>query len=129
MTRLASKRTNYFAQLPGELEDASRIDGCSDWGPFWRVMLPLARPALLTVVLLNFIHFWNELLLAVTMVTRPALRTLPSAMMMFVGEHGANYGIAAASLVTAMLPMLLLYLAMSEKFIQGLTAGAIKGGG
>ena len=84
---------------------------------------------MLTVVLLNFIHFWNELLLAVTMVTKPALRTLPSAMMMFVGEHGSDYAIAAASLVTAMLPILILYLVMSERFIQGLTAGAIKGGG
>ncbi len=119
--------STYFSQLPGELEDAARIDGCTEWGAFWRVMLPLARPALLTVVLLNFIHFWNELLLAVTMVTRPTLRTLPSAMMMFVGEHGSNYAIAAASLVTAMLPVLILYLIMSEKFIQGLTAGAVKG--
>jgi raffinose/stachyose/melibiose transport system permease protein len=121
--------STYFSQLPGELEDAARIDGCTDWGTFWRVMLPLARPAILTVVLLNFIHFWNELLLAVTRVTKPALRTLPSAMMMFVGEHGSDYAIAAASLVAAMLPILILYLVMSERFIQGLTAGAIKGGG
>jgi raffinose/stachyose/melibiose transport system permease protein len=117
----------YFSQLPGELEDAARIDGCSEFRTFWQVMLPLARPAMATVVLLNFLHFWNELLLAVTMVTDPALRTLPAAMMMFVGEHGSNYAIAAASLVSAMLPVLILYLVLSDKFIEGLTAGALKG--
>jgi raffinose/stachyose/melibiose transport system permease protein len=117
----------YFSQLPSELEDAARIDGCSDLGTFWRVMLPLARPALSTVILLNFLSFWNELLLAITMVTKPDLRTLPSAMMMFVGEHGSDYAMAAASLVTAMLPVLILYLILSDKFIEGLTAGAVKG--
>ena len=117
----------YFSQLPSELEDAARIDGCSDFGMFWRVMLPLTRPAIATVVLINFLHFWNELLLAITMVTNPDMRTLPAAMMMFVGEHGSDYAIAAASLVTAMLPVLILYLFLSDKFIEGLTAGALKG--
>jgi raffinose/stachyose/melibiose transport system permease protein len=117
----------YFSQMPSELEDAARIDGCNDFGMFWRVMLPLTRPALATVILLNFLHNWNELLLAVTMVTNPEKRTLPAAMMMFVGEHGSNYAIAAASLVTAMLPVLILYLFLSDKFIKGLTAGALKG--
>lgn len=117
----------YFSQLPQEMEDAARIDGCSDWRMFWQVMLPLARPAVVTILLLNFIYFWNELLLSVTMVTDPAMRTLPSAMMMFVGEHGSDYALAATSLVTAMLPLLIAYLFLSEKFIEGMTAGAVKG--
>jgi len=117
----------YFSQLPAELEDAARIDGCNDFHMFWRVMLPLTRPALITVILINALHFWNELLLAITMVTKPTLRTLPAAMMMFAGEHGSNYAIAAASLVSAMLPVLILYIFLSDKFIKGLTAGALKG--
>jgi raffinose/stachyose/melibiose transport system permease protein len=117
----------YFSQLPIELEDAARIDGCSDFGMFWRVMLPLTRPAVATVVLINFLHFWNELLLAITMITDPGKRTIQAAMMMFVGEHGSNYAIAAASLVVSMLPILILYLFLSDKFIEGLTAGAVKG--
>ncbi len=117
----------YFATLPEELEDAARIDGCTDFGIFWRIMLPLTRPAIMTVILVNFLYFWNELQLSITMITDPAKRTLPAAMMMFVGEHGSNYGIAAASLVSAMVPIFLLYLALSEKFIEGLTAGAVKG--
>lgn len=119
--------STYFSQLPAELEDAARIDGCSDWGMFWRVMLPLARPALATVVLINFMTFWNELLLAMTMVTDPAKRTLQVAMMNFVGEHGSNYAMAATSLVATMAPVLILYLVLSDKFIEGMTAGALKG--
>ena len=118
--------STYFSQLPQEMEDAARIDGCNDWRIFWQVMLPLARPAVATVLILNFIHFWNELLLAVTMVTDPEHRTLPVAMMNFVGEHGADYAMAASGLVTGMLPLLIAYLFLSERFIEGMTAGAVK---
>jgi len=119
--------STYFSTLPSELEDAARIDGCTDFSMFWRVMLPLARPAIATVILLNFMNFWNELLLAITMVTKPELRTLPAAMMNFVGEHGSDYAIAAASLVTAAAPIFILYVFLSERFVEGLTAGAVKG--
>jgi raffinose/stachyose/melibiose transport system permease protein len=117
----------YFSQLPTEMEEAARIDGCGDLRMFWQVMLPLARPAVATVVLINFMNFWNELLLAMTMVTKPEMRTIQVAMMNFVGEHGSDYAIAAASLVTSMLPVLILYLVLSDKFIEGMTAGAVKG--
>lgn len=117
----------YFSQLPAEIEDAARIDGCSDFRTFWQIMLPLARPALATVLLVNMLNFWNELLLSVTMVTQPEMRTLPAAMMNFVGENAADYTMAATSLVAAMLPVLFLYLLLSDKFIEGMTAGALKG--
>jgi raffinose/stachyose/melibiose transport system permease protein len=117
----------YFSQLPEELEDAARIDGCNDFLMFWRVMLPIARPAVATVILINFMYFWNELLLAVTMLPDQDKRTLPAAMMMFIGENRSDFGIAAASLVSAMLPVLILYVALSDRFIKGLTAGAVKG--
>jgi raffinose/stachyose/melibiose transport system permease protein len=119
--------STYFSQLPTEMEEAARIDGCSDLRMFWQVMLPLARPAVATIILINFMHFWNELLLAVTMNTEPSMRTIQVAMMNFVGEHGSNYAIAAASLVTSMLPVLILYLVLSDRFIEGMTAGALKG--
>jgi ABC-type glycerol-3-phosphate transport system permease component len=117
----------YFSQLPQEMEDAARIDGCNDWRMFWQVMLPLARPALGSIWLLSFVYAWNELLLAMTMITNPVNRTLPVAMMNFIGEYGANYAIASASLVSAMLPLLIVYIFLSERFIKGITAGAIKG--
>jgi ABC-type glycerol-3-phosphate transport system permease component len=119
--------STYFSQLPSEMEDAARMDGCGDLRMFWQIMLPLARPALSTVILVNSLTFWNELLLSVTMVTDPALRTLPAAMFNFVGENASDYGMAATSLVSAMLPLLILYIVLSERFIEGLTAGALKG--
>ena len=119
--------TTFFGELPDELEDAAYIDGCGDFKTFYRVMLPLARPAVSTVLLVNFLNFWNELLLAVTMITRPDMRTLPAAMMLFVGENSSDYAMASASLVVAMLPVLIVYLALSDRFIEGLTAGALKG--
>lgn len=117
----------YFSQLPEELEESARIDGAGDVLIFYKIMLPLARPVIATVILLNLREFWNELLIALTMVTKPALRTLPLAMMHFVGENAANYAMAAASLVLGMLPLLILYLILAERFVEGITAGAIKG--
>ncbi len=119
--------SSYFSQLPSEMEDAALIDGCSDLRMFWQVMLPLARPAVTTVILLNFLRFWNELLLSLSMITKPELRTVPSAIMLFIGEHRSEFGMAASSLVVTMIPVLILYLLLSETFIEGMVAGAVKG--
>jgi hypothetical protein len=121
----ANEPAKVIEQIVKDYE-AARIDGCGDLRMFWQVMLPLARPAVATVILINFMHFWNELL-ALTMVTQPEMRTIQVAMMNFVGEHGSDYAIAAASLVTSMLPVLILYIVLSDKFIEGMTAGAVKG--
>jgi ABC-type glycerol-3-phosphate transport system permease component len=90
-------------------------------------MMPLTKPILVSVILLNFLHNWNELLLALTMVTRPDLRTLPVAMMNFVGESASNFAMASAALVVGMLPVLVLYILFADKFVKSLTAGAVKG--
>jgi ABC-type glycerol-3-phosphate transport system permease component len=118
--------TSYFSQLPEELEDAACIDGCSETRIFWQVMLPLARPAVTTIMVLNFRTFWNELLLSITMVTDPAMRTLPAAIYNFIGDVGSNYAMAASSLVVSMLPVLIVYILLSERFVEGMTAGAVK---
>lgn len=117
----------YFAQLPEEFEESARIDGATDLEIFWHIMLPLARPVIATLLIFNFMTFWNELLIALTMVTKAELRTLPLAMMNFIGENRADYGMGAASLVVGMAPVVVLYIALSERFVQGMTAGAIKG--
>jgi raffinose/stachyose/melibiose transport system permease protein len=117
----------YFSQLPEEFEESARIDGANDLQIFWHIMLPLARPVIATLLIFNFMTFWNELLIALTMVTKQELRTLPLAMMNFIGENRADYGMGAASLVVGMAPVIILYVALSERFVQGMTAGAIKG--
>jgi multiple sugar transport system permease protein/raffinose/stachyose/melibiose transport system permease protein len=117
---------SFFMQIPQDLEDAALIDGCSDHKMFWRVMFPIARPAIFTTVMLNFVNFWNEFLYAVTYINDPKLRTLPLAQMFFIGEAYLDVGMLAAALVISAAPLILVYMFISEWFIRGMTAGAIK---
>lgn len=117
----------FFAQIPQELEEAARIDGCSDWQMFWRVMLPIARPAVATTMILNFIYFWNEFLYAVVFITRQEIRTLPLAIQFLQSDQYFDIGMLATGLMIATLPVLIMYLFLSEWFVKGMTAGAVKG--
>jgi len=117
----------FFAQIPTELEEAARIDGCGDWATFWRVMFPMALPAVATTVILNLIYFWNEFLYAVVFITRQQIRTLPLAIQFLVSDQYQDIGMLATGLMIATLPVLVFYLFLSEWFVKGMTAGAIKG--
>ena len=117
----------FFAQIPSELEEAARLDGCGDWSLFWRVMLPMALPAVATTVILNLIYYWNEFLYAVVFITRQQSRTLPLAIQFLVSDQYFDIGMLATGLMIATLPVLVLYLFLSEWFVKGMTAGAIKG--
>jgi multiple sugar transport system permease protein/raffinose/stachyose/melibiose transport system permease protein len=117
----------FFAQIPAELEEAARIDGCGDWTMFWRVMFPMALPAVATTVILNFIYFWNEFLYAVVFITRQQIRTLPLAIQFLVSDQYQDIGMLATGLMIATLPVLVFYVFLSEWFVKGMTAGAIKG--
>jgi multiple sugar transport system permease protein/raffinose/stachyose/melibiose transport system permease protein len=117
----------FFAQIPTEIEDAARIDGCGDWQMFWRVMFPIARPAIATTLIFNFNGFWNEFLYALTLVTKPELATVPLASFRWVGENFLDVGGLAAGLVISMAPIVVLYMFLSEQFMQGMSAGAVKG--
>ena len=117
---------SFFMQIPQDLEDAALIDGCSDRMLFWKVMFPIARPAILTTVMLNFVNFWNEFLYAVTYINDPKLRTLPLAQMFFIGEAYLDVGMLAAALVISAMPLIIVYAFISEWFIRGMTAGAVK---
>ena len=117
----------FFAQIPTELEEAARLDGCGDWATFWRVMFPMALPAVATTVILNFIYFWNEFLYAVIFITQQKIRTLPLAIQFLVSDQYQDVGMLATGLMIATLPVLILYLFLSEWFVKGMTAGAIKG--
>jgi len=117
----------FFAQIPQDMEDAARIDGCNDWQMFLRVMVPLAKPALATIIIFNFMSFWNEFLYAVTFISKEAVRTLPLAIMFFQGEAWIDIGMLASGLMVSVLPIIVLYLILSEQFIRGMMAGALKG--
>jgi multiple sugar transport system permease protein len=119
--------TGFFRQIPHEIYLAARVDGCTPFGAFRRVMLPLAAPGLATTGILVFIASWNEFLYALTFTSSPERRTIPVAIALFAGEHREPWGeIAAASVITT-LPLVVVTLLFQRRIVAGLTAGAIKG--
>jgi len=117
----------FFKDLPGELDDAARIDGCSEFGSFWYVMLPLAKPGLLTVALLEFLWSWNDLLLRLVFLTNDELRTLTVGMLFYQGRFSVDYGLMAAGVLIISVPVIVMFLVFQRSFVQGLTGGAVKG--
>ena len=117
---------SFFARVPQDLFDAAKMDGYSDWAIFWRVMLPIAMPALATTVILNFILLWNEFLYAVVLISNDAKRTLPLGIQKFMGDQLEDIGMISTGMMISIIPVVLLYVFFSEKLIQGMTAGAVK---
>lgn len=118
---------SFFAQIPRELSEAARMDGCSEWKIFWRIMMPIATPAISTILIVNFVALWNEFIFAVIFIQDESKRTLPLGVMKFVGDVYEDLGHMAAGLVISIIPVLALYMFFSEKFIRGMSAGAVKG--
>lgn len=119
--------TSFFKALPDDLYRAARIDGCTPFQAFTRVLLPLAAPGLITTGLLVFVFSWNEFLYALTFVPSPDKRTVPVAIALFAAEHAEPWTQIAAASVLATLPLLILTLVFQRRLISGLTAGAVKG--
>jgi raffinose/stachyose/melibiose transport system permease protein len=117
----------FFKDLPGELEDAARVDGANELQIFWQIMLPLARPGLMTVALLEFLWSWNDLLLPLVFLVSDELRTLPVGMLFFQGRFTIDYGLMSAGVLIISLPVTLLFLIFQRDFVQGLASGALKG--
>lgn len=118
---------SFFDALPREVYLAARVDGCSAFGAFWRVVLPLAAPGILAAGLLVFIFAWNEFLFALSFTATEASRTLPVGIALFPGLHEVPYGEIAAASVVATVPVVALAFAFQRRIVEGLTAGAVKG--
>ena len=118
--------TGFFRTIPQELLDQAKIDGCSHWSIYARIMMPLARPAIATVSIFLFLGNWNELILAMTFIQNDARKTVPLGMINFVSQYKIEYGQMAAALAWATIPVLIIYIALQKEFIKGLTAGALK---
>ncbi len=117
----------FFASIPMELQDAASIDGCSAFGFFWSILLPLARPSLAAVGALTMIASWNDLLTPLVLVTRDTLWTLPLGTMQFQGQYSRDLAMTAAFVVLSALPAIIFYLFAERQIVAGLTAGALKG--
>jgi raffinose/stachyose/melibiose transport system permease protein len=117
----------FFLSVPVELEDASYIDGCTSFDFFWRILLPMARPALAAVGALVMIASWNDLLTPLVMINKESLWTLPLGTMQFQGQYGFDISLVNAFVTLSALPTLIFYFFAERQIVSGLTAGAIKG--
>jgi multiple sugar transport system permease protein len=117
----------FFEELPQELMDAASIDGCGVWRTFFRIALPLARPALAAATIFSFLGNWDEFTWAITSLNDPSLYTLPIAIQQFQSAHGTQWGIVFAASCIAVLPVIIVFLIFQRHFIRGISAGAVKG--
>jgi len=116
----------FFETLPIELIDAATVDGCNAIQTFRYVMLPLSRSALLTVGLFQFVWFWDEFILAISLVTNNELRTLTAGLAKLHGEYFIDYPVLAAALVLTVIPVIIIYILTQRQLIRGMTMGAMK---
>lgn len=117
----------FFISLPRELEEAAMIDGCSRFGCFVRIIVPLARAGVATQVIFNGLTIWNDYFMANIMITKDELRTLPLSIANFVGKHFTNYPELFAMLTMATIPVIIVFVLSQKSFIEGVAAGAVKG--
>jgi arabinogalactan oligomer / maltooligosaccharide transport system permease protein len=117
----------YFDSLPRELEEAVLLDGGTRFDAFWRVALPLSRPALAVTALFCFLTAWNEFILAYTFMNDPRAWTLPVAMQRYVGDYATEWGHFAAGAIIVSLPVMALFFALERHLVGGLTQGGVKG--
>ncbi len=118
---------SFFRTTPRDLLEAARLDGAGHVRIWWKVVMPLALPALVTVAIVQALWVWNEVLIAVVFLQTEELRTLMVGLTLFQGRYDLNVPLVMAGMVWATIPMLLLYLVGQRFFIRGLTAGAVKG--
>ncbi|MFJ8667705.1 carbohydrate ABC transporter permease [Streptomyces sp. NPDC093600] len=117
----------FFRTIPAEVEEAAIVDGCGKFRFFWKILLPMARPALGTVSVLAIVASWNNFLLPLLVFNDPRWQTIPVGVQQFQGQYSTDYALVLAYIVLAMVPALAFYVVAERQLIGGLTAGATKG--
>ncbi|MBE7555966.1 MAG: carbohydrate ABC transporter permease [Anaerolineales bacterium] len=117
----------FFRSIPGELQDAAYIDGCTTFDFFWRILLPLAKPAIAAVSVLAMISSWNEVFLPLMVINSESKWTLPLGTMQFKGQYVSDIPLILAFVTLSMVPTLIFYFLAERQIVSGLTAGALKG--
>lgn len=115
----------FFRTIPKEIDEAACIDGCNKMQLFWNIILPIGKPAVATLFIMDFLSTWNEYLLASVLITDKNMRTVATGLMTFMGEHGADYGLLNAGVLISVIPVLLVYIFFQQYFVEGI-AGAVK---
>lgn len=119
--------TNFFKTIPFEIVESALLDGANSFDILMKILLPLSGPALITMIVVNMLWVWNDLLVALVLLPSDDLRTLMVGITIFGTRYNTDVPVAMMGMLMASVPMLLLYLFGQRYFIQGLTAGAIKG--
>jgi raffinose/stachyose/melibiose transport system permease protein len=117
----------HFLSTPRSLVEAARLDGANSWSILWKVLMPAARPAVTTMMVLFFIWSWNEFLLALVLAQDPKVQTAPAGLGLFFGEHTTDISGLAAAAIIMTIPSLAVYVMLQRHFIQGVTSGSVKG--
>ena len=117
----------FFTAIPAELQDAAYIDGCTNFDFFWRILLPLAKPALAAVAALTMIVSWNDLLVPLVVLNSDKRWTLPLGTMQFQGQYGQDLALVSAFVALSAIPTIIFYIFAERQIVSGLTAGAVKG--
>lgn len=118
---------SYFLTIPKELEESATLDGCTPFGIFARIFVPISKPILLTCTVLTAYYSWNEFLFSIIFIDSDSLKTIPSGLMNFRDALQTDWGVLLAGMVLAALPIILLFICMQKYFIRGMTAGSVKG--
>jgi multiple sugar transport system permease protein len=116
----------YFASVPIEIEEAARVDGCSRFGTFLRITIPLSVPSLISLGTIIFIATWNDLLIPLVLNSRPEFMTVPVVLVSLIGDNAVFFGLLCACCLIAMLPTIVLVMLLQKYVVEGLTAGAVK---
>ena len=119
--------TGFMNEIPRELDESACIDGCSIWGIFFRIIVPLMKPAVATVGIYTFLQCWNELMFANIFISKSSLKTLPVGIQALSGQYTTEWGPIGAALCLATFPTLILYIFLSRKIQESFIAGAVKG--
>jgi raffinose/stachyose/melibiose transport system permease protein len=119
-------RANFQA-AERSLIEAARIDGATSWRTLWKVLVPTARPAIATMMVLLFIWSWNEFLLALVLAQNPNVETAPAGIGLLIGQYTTQYSLLAAAAIIMTVPALIVYVLLQRHFIQGMTSGSVKG--
>lgn len=117
----------YIRDIPDEMEESAVIDGCGYLKIYWNIVVPIARPVMMTITIITFLNNWNEFIFVFLFTSSVALRSLSVGLLMFAGPYTKNYAMQFAAMVIASLPMILMYLVFRKPMVKGMVAGAVKG--
>lgn len=117
----------FFEKIPFEIEEAARVDGCSKIGIFYKIVLPISQPGLVSAALLTAVYVWNDFLVAFTFTTKENLRMVSVGLYNYISQYGIQWGELMAAVMISIIPVILLFIIMQKKFVSGLAAGAVKG--